>query len=175
MTPFKLAWKITQFVLWITLLLGVIPSALFYGGVYAIAKYEAWQEYRHMPYCEFTLPSGLQLPAGYEDAQPVQSLHANGGIGYDHGHQCKMKKPQAIDYDKLACEAGATNCTPIAWDEQGHPIKWQHYDVTTAVCMAFDDGTWGLIPQQNIDAALKDGGHIVPCASIPPRMGHGTF
>jgi ABC-type multidrug transport system fused ATPase/permease subunit len=94
MTPFKLAWKITQFVLWITLLLGVIPSALFYGGVYAIAKYEAWQEVRQ------------------ETKEAEQHLAEN----------------------------------------------------AKAVCIAFDDGTWGLIPQQNIDAALKDGGHIVPCA-----------
>jgi biopolymer transport protein ExbB/TolQ len=44
MTPFKLAWKITQFIFWLTLLLGVIPTTVFYGGIFALTAARA--EYR---------------------------------------------------------------------------------------------------------------------------------
>jgi len=80
---FKKAFQITTGICAALFSVSLVSSVLYLGSIYGIAKYETWQEARQRVLAMnaeqcitdrnnlLKATSPVQLPAGYEDAQPA--------------------------------------------------------------------------------------------------------
>jgi hypothetical protein len=121
MTPFQLAWKITQFAFWLILFLVVIPGLIWYGSLFSISAYSEWRLHKreaaaeaaravHVKDCEAKYKATAQtlkssagsdaVPVGCADVADPRDPYAEFGGHEDHGPWEKYQRQRRVPTDQ---------------------------------------------------------------------------
>jgi hypothetical protein len=111
MKPFPAALWLAKFIVSLVLLLVVIPTGLFYGGAYVIAKYKVWQRARENARIEAQTPlieqQAEKIAQADKLACPSKEPDSSGAIDLSCGYRSEGENScLAIPREIKCCDYG---------------------------------------------------------------------